>query len=229
MTDSNDQQQTPNGNLTGAVTNTFVHPCLDCGTTVHVVAGQEQPHEHKVLRPGDGSPAAFAWWQGFDAARESALDDRDLCEPKGGEDPERSILSSRVDAAAGAARVARYAEVIYEAKQSDCEVQPYSDLTAASQRFWQSVARAVVAVADEEQAELRADVARLRGLGIEWMNRYNDVLEVGRETLVQLELAQASAEAAEARLDALVAELRGLAHHIAAQLRRQCPACRSRA
>jgi hypothetical protein len=64
---------------------------------------------------------------------------------------ERSILSSRVDAAAGAARVARYAEAIVA-----------SDGDVLGRRAIDAVARAVVAVADEERVELRAEVERLR-------------------------------------------------------------------
>jgi hypothetical protein len=95
---------------------------------------------------------------------------------------ERSILSSRVDAAAGAARVARYAEAMY-------------GRAILPNRHTDERVAAVMAVADEEQADLRAEVERLTRL---------------------LELREAQsyrnrAEAAEARLDALVADLRGLA------------------
>lgn len=49
------------------ITDTFVHPCLTCGTTVHVVGGEEQPHECPAFAT-DESPAAYAWWQGREAA-----------------------------------------------------------------------------------------------------------------------------------------------------------------
>jgi hypothetical protein len=69
---------TPRADLTGhpGVTDTFVHPCHDCGETMHVVGGVEQPHAHKVLTEDDGTPAVFAWWQGYDAAHEAGRDDR---------------------------------------------------------------------------------------------------------------------------------------------------------
>jgi hypothetical protein len=91
--------------------------------------------------------------------------------------PERSILSSRVDAAAGAARVARYAEVIdvVACQQVPSCGQIHRGVSSA-------MARAVMAVADEEQAEL------VRDMDLNW-RRWR---------------------AAEARHDALVADLRGL-------------------
>jgi hypothetical protein len=46
-----------------AVSDTFAHPCIECGTTVHVVNGQAQPHEHHQFGELD-SIAAYAWWQG---------------------------------------------------------------------------------------------------------------------------------------------------------------------
>lgn len=48
---------------TPSVTDTFTHPCADCGTTVYVNGGFEQPHEHHQLDEGE-TLAAFAWWQG---------------------------------------------------------------------------------------------------------------------------------------------------------------------
>jgi thioesterase domain-containing protein len=86
-----------------------------------------------------------------------------------------------------AARVARYAEAIRA-------IDSRGHLNHADRI---NIARAVVAVADEEQAELRAEVERLRGVNAaqtEVIRSYGDPLNV-----------------AEARLDALVADLRGLA------------------
>jgi len=87
----------------------------------------------------------------------------------------RGATESHADAAqvvgegsdAQKAREARYAEAIYEAKQGCCEIQRYADLTTASQRFWQGVARAVMAVADAELEQARAEVERLRRGGRE--------------------------------------------------------------
>lgn len=52
----------------GQVSSTFIKPCLDCGTTVQVKDAREQPHEHRVFHKDD-SPLAYAWWEGYDAAR----------------------------------------------------------------------------------------------------------------------------------------------------------------
>lgn len=53
------------------MTDTFVHPCNECGTTIQVTAGVAEPHEHKEFGAWtDDSPAAYAWWQGHDAAQE---------------------------------------------------------------------------------------------------------------------------------------------------------------
>jgi hypothetical protein len=104
-----------------------------------------------------------------------------------------------VDAAAGAAREARYAEAIdvVACQQVPSCGQIHRGVSSA-------MARAVMAVADEEQAELRAEVERMRV----------------RDADLEAALKQANlwswelndrAESAESRLDALVADLRGLA------------------
>jgi hypothetical protein len=113
-------------------------------------------------------------------------------------DPERSILSSRVDAAAGAARVARYAEAIHG--------QPAARILTADGVVTDEV-RAVMAVADEERVELRAEIEGLK----------RDRAGQTRSAQNGWRTADAMREAAkiaEARLDALVADLRGLADEI---------------
>jgi hypothetical protein len=176
-------------------------------------------------------------------------------------DPERSILSSRVDAAAGAARVApgetvvryRYSSEagtscrhcgatyakctedvlreLHDPKASDGCCDECRDASGHQVRtvLEDRVSVAVRPVADEEQAELRAEVERLRRGGKELgrildrtltdalnaSGRHDLIGEDGDgdwavvwETLAEL---RPRAESAEARLDALVAELRGLA------------------
>lgn len=62
-----DPTTSPAHPLPDGVSDTFVRPCLDCGTTIRVVASVEQPHDHKVLDDLESLPA-FAWWEGFNAA-----------------------------------------------------------------------------------------------------------------------------------------------------------------
>lgn len=56
--------------LTTSMFDNFIHPCLDCGTTIRVVNGQRQPHECQTFGEQD-SQVAYAWWQGYDAAKAS--------------------------------------------------------------------------------------------------------------------------------------------------------------
>ena len=53
--------------LPDGVSDTFVCPCIDCGETLHVVGGVQQPHEHRA-EWDDGTLAAHAWWAGYEAA-----------------------------------------------------------------------------------------------------------------------------------------------------------------
>ena len=52
------------------VAGTFTRPCLDCGTTIHVVDTVEQPHDcQPPLTPTEETRAlaANAYWTGYDA------------------------------------------------------------------------------------------------------------------------------------------------------------------
>ena len=80
-----------NENHTTGMFDNFIHPCLTCGTTVHVVSGQAQAHECGVLP--ESERVAYAWWQGHDAAKASVERERDevaerlsalLCDLTGG-------------------------------------------------------------------------------------------------------------------------------------------------
>ena len=53
------------GATTGAY-DSFVRPCRICGTTIHTISGQEQPHD--CLAPSGPDALAYAWWQGHDTA-----------------------------------------------------------------------------------------------------------------------------------------------------------------
>jgi hypothetical protein len=121
--------------------------------------------------------------------------------------PERSILSSRVDAAAGAARVARYAEAIAQVEGRRALIADV-DLPA-------HYARAVVAVADEERAADQAEIERLRGEVQHWRDEEAvTARELGRWRVMWDKHGKADlldrATTAEARLDALVADLRAI-------------------
>jgi hypothetical protein len=48
----------------------FVHPCQVCGQTVRVVDSEAKAHVCQTFSAGD-SLAAYAWWQGYDAAMAS--------------------------------------------------------------------------------------------------------------------------------------------------------------
>lgn len=53
-------------------TSTFVIPCLDCGTTVHVIEGIQQPHDcHPPATMQDA--IAIAYWNGFDEGGERMI------------------------------------------------------------------------------------------------------------------------------------------------------------
>ena len=56
--------------MTTEISDTFARPCLTCGKTVHVIKGKEQPHEHQTF-PDGSSPAAFAWWEGWQYATDA--------------------------------------------------------------------------------------------------------------------------------------------------------------
>lgn len=53
---------------------TFYQPCRTCGTTVHVVAGAERPHEHVEHATIVPAALTYAYWQGHDAADKAAED-----------------------------------------------------------------------------------------------------------------------------------------------------------
>jgi hypothetical protein len=132
---------------------------------------------------------------------------------------ERSGLSSRVDAAAGAARVARYAKAIAY-RHRDITPLP----AAMPVDIWIPEARSAMAVADEERAADRAEIGGLT-------NRLT-ALQSEFERLTEHHVSRASydmvlssavrrlerAKAAEARLDALVDDLRGLADDLAVEI-----------
>jgi hypothetical protein len=121
-------------------------------------------------------------------------------------------------------RETRYAEALRRADDEALEGTNFGRLTAT----YDEAARAVMAVADEERAADRAEIERLRSgareLGrildrslrdaLDASGRHDVIGEDGDgdwavvwETLAEL---RPRAEAAEARLDALVADLRGL-------------------
>ncbi|HET7690009.1 MAG TPA: hypothetical protein VFK41_06510 [Nocardioidaceae bacterium] len=54
------------------VTDTFVKPCLRCGMTTRVIGGTLLEHVCQTFDE-KSSPAAYAWWQGYDAAGGRAL------------------------------------------------------------------------------------------------------------------------------------------------------------
>jgi hypothetical protein len=131
---------------------------------------------------------------------------------------ERSILSSRVDAAAGAARVARYGAAWNDAHERWCEGDVHSaDADLGHDEY---CTRAVMAVADEERAADRAEIERLRRCGAEHPTNHSVVsCTLDRDdhadglhwSSTGCAGSATSWPTAEARLDALVADLRGLA------------------
>jgi chromosome segregation ATPase len=145
-------------------------------------------------------------------------------------DPERSILSSRVDAAAGAARVARCGfTIIVDGEEEPCDretsgwrwYQGHDHEDMLDEACWEheNVGGNRMHAAEVRVAELRADVERLDAHYIDWQRTLQDEYRKAAETWdrqrarMTAERAdnRARAESAESRLDALVSDLRGLA------------------
>ena len=179
---------------TAGMFDNFIHPCLTCGTTVHVVSGQTQPHECHDLPAAD--QPAYAWWQGYDAAKaHDTVAKKAKAEAlrEYADDLEANSSAETWDWSDFVSDAREYAS-LYDPPRQNTPVsttsgpssglegqdatQETQDATEAAQRrveryaeeFWRALriaegeaaARVAIAVADQEQAELRAEVERLR-------------------------------------------------------------------